>query len=246
MLISGMSKDDILNLEVKDIGNRFLSEKELLHIAITLEAFWQYSKEALENGKPGLHAISKSELHSDGFFVSRILLAPENIRLIISWQMHMLLGAACVSWADYVIGVPNGATELGKDIARLFGTKAGVMEKDKNGKLILKSDIEPGALVLLIEDFCTRGTGFTEAVNAVLSVQPEAVIWSYDPVIINRGGLKEISILNNGKKFTILPLANVRIQDWSPDDCPLCKAGSVAIKPKETDENWRRIITSQL
>jgi len=237
-----MDRERILSLKPEDV-NRLLTAEEIVHIAKALGAFWSYDHEALKGGKPGLHALLKSGLHSDGFFVSRILLSAENIRKIISEQMAMRIFELKEDvLPDYVAGVPNGANELGLELAELLGAEHARMEK-VGGKIKLVSHINPGDSILLVEDFCTRGTGFAEAVSAVKETCPEADIFKYDPVIINRGGLKVVS--TEFGDFKILSVVDVRIQDWDPDSCELCRAGSVAIKPKESDQNWHELIESQ-
>jgi len=98
--------------------------------------------------------------------------------------------------------------------------------------------------LLLDEDFCTKGTGFKEAVADILSRQPKTKILPLELVIINRGGLTAIAIEGVGE-FQVVAVANHRVNDWPPPECPLCKMGSKPIKPKATDENWRLITTSQ-
>jgi orotate phosphoribosyltransferase len=208
-------------------------------------ALWIYDYVAKDKGKLGWHAKLKSEQHSNFFFVSKILIAVANIRAIISSQMFIRLRVAGVKKPNYVVGVPNGAIELGQDIARMFGTKLGVMVKNVEGKLVFETRIAPHSTILLVEDVCTKGTGFIEAVKAILAIEPTAIILPYNPVILNRGGLKKISIPNVGE-FEILPIVEQKADDWDPKDCPLCRDGSMAIKPKETEENWELLTSSQL
>ena len=243
--ICRMSKEELLGLESYAV-QRLLESDEVIYIAQSLSAFWTYDWEAAKQGKAGMHAILKSKRHSDGFFVSRILLAPENILRIVSAQIAMRLREVIGVIPDYVIGVPDGATKLGECIATILGARNASMVKDKNTKLMfLETIINPEETVLLVEDFCTRGTGFAEAVQVVKTAQPMANILPYDPVIINRGGLKQISV--GDEEYTILPVVEWRVQDWEPEECPLCiEFGSTPIKPKETDENWEKITHSQL
>lgn len=244
MNIQDMELAELLKLKPGEI-DRLLTPGEVIHIALTLGAFWKYDYEAAKQGRFGKHAILKSKLHSDGFFISRILLEPENIRLIIADQIVRKLRYGRV-WPrpDYVAGVPDGATKLGEDVARMLDSKNAVMKKS-DGRISLVTEIEPGASVLLVEDFCTRGTGFKEAVNVVTTSQPRAGIVPVDPVILSRGGTKVIIVENVGT-FAVLPVVEWRVQDWDPaKGCPLCDMGSVPIKPKETDESWRDITTSQ-
>lgn len=244
-MITEMGREEILALNPNTV-NWYLSTEEFLHIATILGAFWTYDYVAAENGKVGLHAELKSGLHSDGFFVSKILLEPKNILHIMARQIAMKLekrGLFDLDLADdYVAGVPDGATNLGREIAKMLDVQEAIMQKS-DGKISLSTQIGSGR-ILLIEDFCTRGTGFTEAVLQIRESQPDVHVLPYDPVILNRGGMKWINVLGVGE-FDILPMVEKRIQDWQPTDCPLCKFGSKAIKPKATEENWLKITTSQ-
>jgi orotate phosphoribosyltransferase len=245
--IREMGKPELLALAAGAI-NRPLTTEEVLHIAMTLGAFWAYDYRAAKQGRVGKHAVLKSGLHSDGFFVSRILLASENIRRVISAQMARKITDTVYERVlpDCVAGVPDGATKLGEDIAAILGAGAEVLKMEKrDGRITLSSAIDSRARVLVVEDFCTRGTGFTEAVHAIKQAQPEVRFVHCDPVIINRGGLKNITVEGVGG-FFILPVVEWRVQDWEPAECPLCKICSVPIKPKATDENWQELTTSQL
>lgn len=252
--IIGMTKEELLGLNsdsLKERGSiRLLTEKEVVYIAEILGAFWKYDYEAAKQGKVGLHAELKSLLHSDGFFFSRILLEYQNIKTMIAGQQVMRFNRLGTFKPDWLAGIPDGATELGKEVARLLGVKTAGMRKE-DGRIVLIDSIPAGETLLLVEDFCTRGKGFTEATLEILSKQPAVKILPYELVIINRGGLIEIEIpaeKTGGSKIVakVISAVNYRINDWEPAECPLCKIGSKPIKPKATDENWRLITTSQL
>ena len=242
MNILEMGRDDILKLK-SDTVDRPLTAHEVVHIAKTLGAVWSYDYEAAKQGREGMHALLKSGRHSDGIFVSKILLAHNNILQLVARQMATVLRRLEV-FPDYVVGVPDGATKLGEAIAHALGTSILPMKKVE-GRMLLKTRPLQNKTILIVEDFCTRGTGFIEAVLAVAKVQPYASFSPWDPVIINRGGLSSISVPVMGE-FTILPLVERRVNDWDPNECPLCQMGSVPIKPKATDENWKAITASQL
>jgi len=237
-----MELEELLQLNPDDIRHE-LTAGELLHIATMLDAFWTYNYSAADNGKPGHHAELKSGLHSDGFFVSRILLAPENIRTLIAKQMAMILRERMGILPNFVAGVPDGATALAEAVGKELGVPTVRMQK-VDGKIGLADSLDPYISILLIEDICTRGTGFSEAVAAILQAHPETVILPFDPVIISRGGVEEVSVEHYGK-FEVLPIVTLRVSDWMPADCPLCKRKSVAIKPKSSDASWQLITTSQ-
>jgi orotate phosphoribosyltransferase len=211
-----------------------------------LDAFWRYDYEAAAAGRVGMHAMLKSGKHSDGFFISSILLGPDNIRTIFTQQMAMrLIGrlSECDIEPDYVTGVPDGASRLGEDICQILCAQSLRMSK-VDGRITFDGQIEPGASILIVEDVCTTGTGYVEAVNVIRQAQPNARIILYDPVLINRGGLTTFQIDGVGT-IEVLPVADIRIQDWDAANCPLCAMRSTPIKPKATGINWEKLISSQ-
>ncbi len=238
-----MGKDDILSLRPESI-QRALSADEVLHMATMLGAFWKYDYAAAAKGLAGMHALLKSGLHSDGFFVSKILLEPANILNIMAYQIVMNIVAKGIPRPDFVVGVPDGATSLGKRIGRMLDAPVAEMEKI-DGRLVFMANVPIGATLLVNEDFCTRGTGFNEAILEIKKKNPRVKFVPYNPVIINRGGLSIIPVNGIGD-FRILPVVELRMRDWDANSCPLCKAGSEPIKPKASDENWRLITSSQL
>lgn len=240
--IIGMTKEKLISLDPQSI-NRLLSKEEIIYIATVLGAFWQYDYQAAQKGQVGMHALLKSGLHSDGFFVSRILFQYPNILTLIAQQMVLRFNQLEIPKPDWVAGIPDGATRLGEEIAKIMDVKNAKMKKVE-GRILLESLIGPNETLLIVEDFCTRGTGFIEAVKDILSKQPETKLLPFELVIINRGGLKEIVVEGVGS-FQIVPVVEHRINDWRSEECPLCQMGSIAIKPKETDENWKRLTTSQ-
>lgn len=239
--ILSMTKEQLIKLQPEQV-TRLLTTEEIVYMAKTLDAFWAYDYEAAEQGRPGMHAELKSLLHSDGFFISRIMLQYPNIRKIMANQQAMRIRDIAPK-PEWVAGVPDGATELGEDLAEMLGAKVAKMVK-VDGKIVLVSEIGPDETLLLCEDFCTRGTGFKEAATDIFSKQPRIRFLYYEVVIINRGGLKEIVVEGVGT-FVIVAVAEHRINDWPEEECPPCKMGSIAIKPKATDENWQLITTSQ-
>lgn len=243
--IIGISKEELIALDPQSV-DWLLSDEETFYIAETLGAYWGYNYEVAKKGKPGLHAILKSELHSDGFFISAILLEHPNLRWLFANQMVLRFNGLGILNPDWVAGIPKGATELGKDVAKIMGVKNAEMKKGDDDRITLESEIGQDETLLGVEDFSTRGTGFREAVLNILSKQPRVRFLPYYGVILNRGGLTEVEVEGIDRSFRIVPVAVKRINDWKTEECPLCKDfGSEAIKPKATEENWLAITTSQ-
>lgn len=249
MSILDMDLHDLSKFRARHLGNHQLNFDEFAHIARNMGALWTYDYEAAKSGKVGMHAKLKSGLHSNMFFVSKILLEPENILQIMAAQVAMKISWGLDTFAtgmpDYIVGVPDGATRLGEETGRILGIPTIQMAKIE-GRIVLESPIEADKSILLVEDFCTRGTGFIEAVQAVLQAQPYARIIPFDPVMLNRGGLESIFIEGLGM---VRIVSVVEWQAWDCDPnvrCELCDMGSIPIKPKATEGTWRLLTTSQL
>jgi len=239
-----MDREEILAIRPEAI-TRFLNLAEVAHIFKTLGAFWQYDYEAAGRGRVVPHAELKSGRHSDGFFASKIILEPENVRRIIAQQMVWRIKNEKMPKPDYVVGIPNGATILGKEIADLLGTPAAKMRKNAEGFFVFETKLPRREIVvLLVEDVCTEGTAFKQAVLEIKRSVYSVKILPWNPVIINRGRLKEVFV-NGVGAFKILPVAEIKMTDWKAGECILCESGSKAIKPKETDEAWSLITASQ-
>lgn len=244
--ILNMGKEEILTLRLTDCI--FIKQEEFFHIAKTLGAFWSYDRVVAKAGKVGLHAELNSGLHSDGFFASRVLFAQGNMLEIMAWQMsRSLLTLFGPSRPDYLVGVPKGATTLGKEVVRMLSMKEAILEKDSLGNMFFVGEIG-ASTIAVVEDVCTTGKGFLTAIEAISSSQLRVRVVPYYPVLLNRGGLATVSAEKVGM-LKIVPVFERRMNNYAPDSpngCPLCRLGSKPIKPKATDENWKLLTTSQL
>jgi len=243
--IMGLSKENLIRCLDPRYFTRKLSGEEIIYLAKAFDACWEYDYRAAAKGKIGRHAVLKFGSHSDIFFNSKIFLANDDIREIIARQLvSQYYSGLLAERPDWVLGIPDGAKDLGKDVARILKSRPAVMTKE-NGQMKLESRIGAYESVLMVEDLCTRGTGLKEAVREVLTKQPRALVLWHELAVVDRGGLGHVNI-SDVHEFTVVSLAQLRANDWPPDDCPLCHAGSKPIKPKVTDENWQLLIRSQL
>lgn len=243
--MSKFTKAELLSLNPNQVNQKLLLSPDMIfHIFRELGGFWAYNYDVAEHGRVGLHAELKSGRCSDGFLNSKIVLKHPNIRTIMARQLVLRYNESGLIKPDWVAGIPDGATKLGEDVARIMGVKSAEMIK-KNGKIKITTVISPGETLLLVEDFCTKGTGFKEAVEDIISKQSGTIIVPIELVIIIRGGLKNIQVNGADGTFKIVATAEHRINDWDPAECPLCKMGSGRIKPKAIEGNWEKIMTSQ-
>jgi orotate phosphoribosyltransferase len=133
-----------------------------------------------------------------------------------------------------VVGPAMGAITLAHDVARRLTQKFALrvrrayVEKDpaKSGAMTLgRCEIREGATYLLVEDVTTT-FGTLEKIADVVRAAG-GVVYPVALAIMNRSGS---AITPSGLKITSLSSMNESI--WDPADCPLCRAGSVAVRPK--------------
>lgn len=242
MIISDIQYKDIPKLHYSDVGT--LSWEDIAHLGRVLGALWIYD---YESPLSGFHAELKSGLHSDGFFNMRALLKQENIRMIFATQLLQRVLKECESRIDGIVGVPNGATALAESMATFLGIQYGKLNKDWNGENVfsLMNGMGCDPYILIVEDVCTRGTGFSQAVTTLKEAYNGAIRFvPLCPVILNRGGIHQIFV--EGIEFQVVALCEYRLHEWEPQECRLCNKGSQPIAPKASEENWEKLTKSQL
>lgn len=200
------------------------------------DAFW------LHNGNPKFpHALLTSDKHSNGFFNSRLVIPDDVLMreaasdLIEKLNLQIDLKVTI----EMVTGPQTGATKLAMlicDEVAGFTRSPCLWSSPAKGeideiKVMIFNDEDQNRLkgksILLCEDVLTTGGSVDLTVDA--SVNAGGTVLPYVLVLVNRSGLKEV----NGKK--IIALIDREMPMWEPDDCPLCKQGSVVVRPKD---NW--------
>ena len=170
------------------------------------------------------HFLLSSGRHSNRYFQCALLLAdPRKAE-----QLAQAVGAKLDVTADIVIGPAMGAVTWAHEVARALGLNSFFTER-VNEKFALRRGfhLEPGQRVLVVEDVLTTGGSCREVFEVVRSygALPVGVA-----SIVNRSGSAN-PFEQDGLPFTCL--AQVDVQSWLPEQCPLCAAGShgPAIKP---------------
>ncbi len=200
------------------------------------DAFW------LHNGNPKFpHAILTSGKHSNGFFNSRLVIPYDELMGEAASDLveKMKIQIEPMLTIDMVVGPQTGATKLSRLIcgevakytrSHCFWSSPAKGEIDGRKAMIFESEekeLFSGRSVLLCEDVLSTGGSIDLTVEAVLNA--ECIVLPCVLVLVNRSGLKEL----NGKK--IVALIDREMTMWEPDDCPLCKQGSSAVRAKD---NW--------
>jgi orotate phosphoribosyltransferase len=224
---------------IKAASSDWISEGGFRDIGETLEAFWE------NLGEPGTvpyHAIMVSGLHTNGFVNVSTYMAETNLAEPLAAELILRMGGrfGLKSLVDVVVGPALAAVTLSYEVARQLRCRHGFTEKDKDGrttKIGGRMRIRPGERVLVVNELMSTANGSTQQTReGILLHQPEAVVLPFSGILVNRSGLNATA-----DGIGIRSVFNYAMKTWTPEDCPHCKAGSRAIKPKITEENWLKL-----
>jgi len=134
---------------------------------------------------------------------------------------------------DAVVSPAVGGLIIGQEVARALpspkdtvggGVPALFVERDASGTLTLRRGftLHPDQHVLVVEDVWTTGGSTQETIHVVEEAGGRVV--AAGALIDRSGGKIEFPVESNA-------LVELQIESYEPEDCPLCRQGSVAAKP---------------
>lgn len=178
------------------------------------------------------HALLTSGLHSDGFvnctFVTQ---RPNLLQRVITEGMAGILSGSKPGW---VIGSAFGAITLAYAIALQLNARAGFTEKDGESMKLARFEIESSETVLVVEDTISTGGSTLKTLDGIRkSGVEDSRILPHIVCLVNRSGSNDLQ----GR--SIRALLTLDIHAWKPEECPLCKQGSQAVRPKS---NWHELV----
>ena len=176
------------------------------------------------------HFELSSGLHSDTYVQCALVLQYPRFAEKLGQALAELFSDARI---DAVVSPALGGLIIGQEVARSLpppkdtiggGVPALFVERDGSGTLTLRRGftLKPDEHVLVVEDVWTTGGSTEEAIQVVQEAGGRVV--AAGALIARSGGSIEFPVESNA-------LIQIKIDSYEADDCPLCRQGSLAIKP---------------
>lgn len=179
-----------------------------------LDVFRRYS--ALLEG----HFILSSGLHSDRYVQCALVLQHPRV----AEQLCAQLAGQLRDLRPAVVAAPAlGGVLVAHEVARALGVRALFTER-QDGAMTLRRgfSLEPGEPTLVVEDVITTGLSTRETIQCVEQAGGKVV--GAGALIDRSGGTAELGLPQAA-------LITLKIQNFQPAECPMCKAGIPAVKP---------------
>jgi orotate phosphoribosyltransferase len=168
------------------------------------------------------HFRLTSGLHSGRYLQCALVLQNPRQAALLGAALAERLGASN-SLPDFVIAPALGGILVAHEVARAAGVRALFAERQE-GVLRLRRgfQIQAGEKCYVVEDVVTTGGSTRETMDVV--TQGGGIVIAAGCLIDRSGGKVDLGIPRTA-------LAVLDIPSFPPDECPLCKAGSQAVKP---------------
>lgn len=166
------------------------------------------------------HFLLTSGLHSAQYVqCARVLQYPRHAEALGTWLADAVRHLA----VDVVMSPAIGGIVIGQEVGRALGVRALFGERQQ-GVMQLRRGLEvyPGERVLVVEDVTTTGGSVREIMQLVR--ESHGTVAGVGTILDRSGGQIHFAVPQYA-------LATLHIQNYPPEDCPLCRQGSRAEKP---------------
>lgn len=181
------------------------------------------------------HFLLSSGNHSQFYLQSaKVLENPSTANMLAAELAKMIqnAGVECDSVCSPALGGLIAGYALASALDKRF-----IFTERSNGEMTLRRgfEVQKGERFVICEDIITTGGSALEAAKQIEAQGGIVVAYA---ALANRGFCKRAGGLNESKPSCKLPfdvpffaLGDFDFEMYSPDACPLCKAGSTAYKP---------------
>lgn len=170
------------------------------------------------------HFLLTSGLHSSRYLQCALVLQHPRVAEALCAELAAKAEAdAQIGRIDLVIAPALGGVIVVHETARALGVRALFTERQEKTMTLRRGfSIQPGERCFVVEDVVTTGGSTREVMDVVAAHGGIAV--GAGSLIDRSGGRVELGVPRHA-------LAVLEVPTYNPQDCPMCKDGSTAIKP---------------
>ena len=181
------------------------------------------------------HFLLSSGNHSQFYLQSAKVLEDPALAGKLANELFSVIKNAGISF-ESVCSPALGGILAGYELARA-GNKRFIFTERVDGQMTLRRgfEVKKGEKFIICEDVITTGGSAVESAKIIESLGGEVVGYA---ALASRGFCKMVGGLENPAPNAKLPsdkpffaLGELGFAMFTPDECPLCKSGSKAIKP---------------
>lgn len=221
-----------------DYKHEEVSEEQILNWFKMFDAAWEH-----DGNLKSPHAELSSGKCSNAFFDCMRVLCYPNISEILVYQLvKRLLSNGLGEKIDWVVGSSYAAITFSYEVARKLSAKHGFTEKDPDDpkkQMWRRLTIPDGSIVLQVEELITTSNTFREVRRAIEEGNSEKVNFlPFIGTIVHRSPKLPISYTINSNPIKVVSLIEKEVWSVEPENCPLCKAGSLRYRPKT---HWKEL-----
>jgi orotate phosphoribosyltransferase len=174
------------------------------------------------------HFLLTSGLHSDRYLQCALVLQHPVVAERLGSELAAKAKAAPdIAPVDLVIAPALGGVIVAHEVARALGVRALFTERQEKTMTLRRGfQIKPGERCLVVEDVVTTGGSTREVME---------VVARHGGVAVGAGSLIDRSLKKDGSVVDLglprLALAELEVATYAPEECPMCRKASIAIKP---------------
>ena len=181
------------------------------------------------------HFILSSGNHSNRYLQSaKVLEDPKRAKILADALADMIQKAGVE--VDTVCAPALGGILAGYELARSLNVRSIFVERKEGGMELRRGfQVKKGEKIIICEDIITTGGSAMEASAIIEELGAEVVAFAS---LANRGFCQREGSTSEAKAECKLPsstpffaLDDFTFKMYTPEECPMCKAGSQAIKP---------------
>jgi orotate phosphoribosyltransferase len=170
------------------------------------------------------HFLLSSGLHSNRYLQCALVLQHPAVADKLCTELAARAKAdEGIGRIDLVIAPALGGVIVAHEVARSLGVRALFTERQEKTMTLRRGfQIKPGECCLVVEDVVTTGGSTREVMDVV--AQHGGVTVGAGSLIDRSGGTVDLGVPRHA-------LAVLEVPTYKPEECPMCKEGSTAIKP---------------